>query len=299
MTNTTTDAAEARAREDRAKLIRNRVLIGMAMAGEMENPGWEEEAGVRAMLAFATAEAASRAGERETSDRLGAWLSAALDDPKVCDAMKADIEAWFGAGKPAASLPPATDPAIQKLEQTLLLARSWINHTRSCAFWTHTPTEDGYRIDCTCPYGEHVAYIDAALAAAPTIPATGGEVMVWSPPRDNPIWHVRGERKTLCGRAIGRCYTTENAAQVTCKKCASLSTLATIPATGHAATVAPDDLRPWGYAPGEYVFRCRDCPADPPFEQRPLGDKRSWRCKPHAEAARDAAGHAATEGEGA
>ena len=34
------------------------------------------------------------------SVRLGAWLSAALDDPNVCDAMKADIREWFSAGEP-------------------------------------------------------------------------------------------------------------------------------------------------------------------------------------------------------
>lgn len=34
------------------------------------------------------------------SVNLGAWMSAALDDPKVCDAMKADIREWFSAGEP-------------------------------------------------------------------------------------------------------------------------------------------------------------------------------------------------------
>jgi hypothetical protein len=34
------------------------------------------------------------------SVNLGSWLSAALDDPKVCDAMKADIREWFSAGEP-------------------------------------------------------------------------------------------------------------------------------------------------------------------------------------------------------
>ena len=29
---------------------------------------------------------------------VGGWLSAALDDPNVCDAMKADINRWFSAG---------------------------------------------------------------------------------------------------------------------------------------------------------------------------------------------------------
>lgn len=31
---------------------------------------------------------------------LGAWMSAALDDPNVCEAMKADIREWFSAGEP-------------------------------------------------------------------------------------------------------------------------------------------------------------------------------------------------------
>lgn len=34
------------------------------------------------------------------STSLGAWMSAALDDPAVCDAMKADIQEWFSAGEP-------------------------------------------------------------------------------------------------------------------------------------------------------------------------------------------------------
>lgn len=79
---------------------------------------------------------------------------------------------------------------------------------------------------------------------------------------------------------------------------AALAAAPTIPATGDVVPVDPDDLRPWGYAPGGYWFRCQDCPEDQPWDQLPHGDKRSWRCKPHAEAARDASGHAATEGEG-
>ena len=34
------------------------------------------------------------------SAKLGAWMSAALEDPAVCDAMKADIREWFSAGEP-------------------------------------------------------------------------------------------------------------------------------------------------------------------------------------------------------
>ena len=32
---------------------------------------------------------------READVRIGVWLSAALEDPKVCDKMKADINNWF------------------------------------------------------------------------------------------------------------------------------------------------------------------------------------------------------------
>lgn len=34
---------------------------------------------------------------RAANDRLGKWMSAALDDPGVCTEMKADITAWFDA----------------------------------------------------------------------------------------------------------------------------------------------------------------------------------------------------------
>lgn len=36
--------------------------------------------------------------------KLGSWMSAALDDPNVCDAMKADIREWFSAGEPMETL---------------------------------------------------------------------------------------------------------------------------------------------------------------------------------------------------
>lgn len=32
--------------------------------------------------------------------RLGKWMSAALDDPNVCEEMKADIREWFSSGHP-------------------------------------------------------------------------------------------------------------------------------------------------------------------------------------------------------
>jgi hypothetical protein len=44
-----------------------------------------------------TAQSDTLAVMREAADGIGKWLSAALDDPAVCDAMKADINAWFAA----------------------------------------------------------------------------------------------------------------------------------------------------------------------------------------------------------
>lgn len=73
-----------------------------------DNPadGWADAiAAARAALAKATAQAENRitpdyAGTRIADDvwAIGSWLSAALDDPKVCEAMKADIREWFGGG---------------------------------------------------------------------------------------------------------------------------------------------------------------------------------------------------------
>lgn len=38
---------------ERAKLVRNRVIISMAMLGETQEPNWQEEACIRSMIAFA------------------------------------------------------------------------------------------------------------------------------------------------------------------------------------------------------------------------------------------------------
>jgi hypothetical protein len=54
----------------------------------------------------------------EKEERLGFWLSAALDDPKVCDAMKADIRAWFEQF--AASAPAQGEPVRDALENLLI-----------------------------------------------------------------------------------------------------------------------------------------------------------------------------------
>jgi len=49
------------------------------------------------------------------------------------------------------------------------------------------------------------------------------------------------------------------------------------------------DLRPWGYAPGNYSFRCMDCPEPTGFDGYAQGDKRSIRCEKHALEVRAAA----------
>lgn len=41
----------------------------------------------------------------EICHELGAWLSAALDDPNVCQEYKDVIERWFAAGQPAYTTP--------------------------------------------------------------------------------------------------------------------------------------------------------------------------------------------------
>ena len=41
------------------------------------------------------------------------------------------------------------------------------------------------------------------------------------------------------------------------------------------------DLRRWGYAPGNYSFRCVDCSTQE-FKDWPVGAKHSWRCEKHA-----------------
>jgi hypothetical protein len=61
---------------------------------------------------------------------LGYWLSAALDDPSVCDAMKADINAWFAAGMPPAANPVTVDAggvvaARRELQGYVDRRRSW------------------------------------------------------------------------------------------------------------------------------------------------------------------------------
>jgi len=56
---------------------------------------------------------------------LGSWMSAALEDPGVCDAMKSDIREWFSAGEPvqaACEVIADRDEEIERLKDVLCLA---------------------------------------------------------------------------------------------------------------------------------------------------------------------------------
>lgn len=56
---------------------------------------------------------------------LGAWMSAALEDAGVCDAMKSDIREWFDAGEPlqtACEVIADKDEEIERLKDVLCLA---------------------------------------------------------------------------------------------------------------------------------------------------------------------------------
>ena len=50
--------------------------------------------------ALAVGHALEKQRLQDGNERIGKWLSAALDDPSVCSEMKADIRTWFEAQKP-------------------------------------------------------------------------------------------------------------------------------------------------------------------------------------------------------
>lgn len=72
-------------------------------------PGGEGQGSLRAEeRPFVPSRDVSDSGDDRPVWSVGSWLSAALDDPKVCDEMKADIREWFDGGgylKPALSAP--------------------------------------------------------------------------------------------------------------------------------------------------------------------------------------------------
>jgi hypothetical protein len=81
---------------------------------------------------------------------LGKWMAAALDDPQVCEEMKADIRRWFGAGEPVAAenlsveivslraqlaeaRDATLDEVIKLIDNHLTAERRWQLHAQSVA----------------------------------------------------------------------------------------------------------------------------------------------------------------------
>jgi len=61
-------------------------------------PEWDEAIGAAVVIISELISAERDAGNKgytKEDDGIGKWLSAALDDPKVCAEFKADIRAWF------------------------------------------------------------------------------------------------------------------------------------------------------------------------------------------------------------
>lgn len=52
------------------------------------------------------------------TEGIGRWLSAALDDPNVCDDMKADIQKWFAAGSPSPTSEAGREPVAWRYKHS-------------------------------------------------------------------------------------------------------------------------------------------------------------------------------------
>ncbi|PZQ55755.1 MAG: hypothetical protein DI555_06935 [Novosphingobium pentaromativorans] len=75
-----------------------------------KSPSYIKETARAAIAALQARSAEPRVERwRKASIAMGTWLSAAYDDPDVCDAMKADIREWFSAGEPFENM--AAEPA--------------------------------------------------------------------------------------------------------------------------------------------------------------------------------------------
>lgn len=76
--------------------LEERAAFALALCREAQDIAFAEREQHRAQVAERDRVIAA---SRESNDRVGSWLSAALDDPKVCEEMKADIRAWMEATK--------------------------------------------------------------------------------------------------------------------------------------------------------------------------------------------------------
>lgn len=66
------------------------------LQGQLE----ERNKGIRHQQAKIEALREEVAELREANAKVGTWFSAALEDPKVCESMKADLNEWFMVTKP-------------------------------------------------------------------------------------------------------------------------------------------------------------------------------------------------------
>lgn len=244
MTDTTTDAAEARALKacpfcggDDPRLFYNGFTALWNIACDTRSgkacgaflARFSEAAVIEAWNNRATAEAASGAGEREDVANKVATLRDEMATGKPRDWYPVHRD-WLTAILDAASLPPATDPAMVEAA----CERSWeVTHA---TLWRHLSRE---------VKEQWAVGIRAALAAAPTIPATGEAV-----PEGMKPWHggdAAPDDLDLSGKVLREDGQTEAGRDVTiqqwkrpvprCKwNIIAYTPKATIPATGHAVT---------------------------------------------------------------
>ena len=107
---------------------------------------------------------------RKASRALGAWMSAALDDPKVCDAMKADITEWFSAGEPfEGTEPPVSDGG----EDAEAAAWDWLESKFLNVEAGHDPNDRDYGTDDMVD-----AYIAGRAAVLAAKRGDGGEFVM-------------------------------------------------------------------------------------------------------------------------
>lgn len=74
--------------------------------------------------------------------RIGKWLSAALDDPNVCDEMKIDIRAWFDAAQSKQRFIVETSPE-RFLELQVVPLPEWAQLIESVGIPTTIALYDG------------------------------------------------------------------------------------------------------------------------------------------------------------
>lgn len=172
MTHATTDAAEARAREALAQAFLD---FGHPHPARHIAQGRELTADqpiyIAAMLSFATAEAASGAGEREELAAFGASEAAGYQYPGGNQA--AERAAFCAGAAHAASLPPAADPAM-----VTVLRQALEDVCDPLSYLQRKAEAEGSRLNgMAYTIANDIATVQriarAALAAAPTIPATG------------------------------------------------------------------------------------------------------------------------------